>query len=819
MDDAKLLVVDGNSLINRAYYAMRRPMITRDGIYTQGIFGFLNMLNRVLREYDPGFAAVAWDRKAPTFRHKAYDGYKAGRKKMPEELAMELPLMKEILTDLGIKNLEMDGFEADDIIGTVSRMGEEAGLSSLIVTGDRDALQLASDQTKILFTKKGISEFEIYDREKMLERYSLTPEQFIDLKGLMGDNSDNLPGIPGVGEKTGIKLLKQFGSLANLLSHTDEISAKGLREKVESNALLAEMSRKLAVICRTVPLDLEIEDLRRKEIDYDSLVTIYSKLEFNRFLEALHKEGEGASTLSASGVKEDGDTDQAENGVNAENLSEIRIDQEEQLKNLSCIPKEAEVGLLVFGNDDHVQMPSIEGIALLWENNFFYISEKAVQKEDTDLFSILRDLKPHWFGHNLISSYYSLMARGISEFTTAYDTKVAEYVLDPSASDYSLKLLLQKAFRQDIPTEKEFQKDISKTERAEDAENKKEQYAKTALLGSASLWRIQKEKLTKEELLPLCENLEFPLIEVLASMEHAGVTVDRNVLEEIGDDLLAQIHTLETRIYERAGETFNINSPKQLGTILFEKLGLPSGKKTKTGYSTSADILEKIKDKDPIVSMILEYRTVSKLRSTYVDGLIPLIGEDGKIHAHFQQTVAATGRLSCTEPNLQNIPVRTEIGRNLRKAFVAGEGASFVGADYSQIELRVLAHMSGDENLIQAFNEGQDIHRTTAARVFNKDYDAVTPLDRSRAKAVNFGVVYGMSSFGLSEEIHVSRKEAERYIKDYFSKHPKVQAFMDQAVKDCKEKGYSETILGRRRYIHEINSPNFMVRKLGERLA
>jgi len=798
----RIVIIDGNSLINRAYYAMQRPMITKEGIYTQGIYGFINMLNKIESDYSPEYMAVAWDRKAPTFRHEEYDGYKAGRKAMPPELAMEMPLMKDILNAMKIKNLEIDGFEADDIIGTVARVAEEEGLEPLIITGDKDALQLATDVTKVLITRKGITDFDLYDREKMIERYSLTPEQFIDLKGLMGDSSDNLPGIPGVGEKTGIKLLEQFGSVANLLANTDQIANAKLRAKVEENAQLAAMSRRLAEINRFVPIEFTIDEMEAEEPDYKTLVDIYVKLEFNSFLKKLH-----IGDIAAADSQTDTEEDKIEYVRKTGSVADV--------DNFS---DGADVTIKVFSDGNHVSMPIVTGAALLCGEQYLYVSFD--DEEQVRAFTALMNEKEFSIcGHGLIRDCYSLMRYGLTDFSTAFDTEIAQYVLDSNKSDYSLKTLALEKLHIEIKSEKEFGEETGQMDLLGNNEQKYSDYGFDWCVAANRVRKMQKKEIEDGELEKVCYNVEFPLIEVLASMECDGFSVNKDTLESLGVVLKEEISKTEQSIYEMSGTEFNINSTQQLGEVLFEKMGLPSGKKTKRGYSTSAEVLEKLKDKSPIIELILSYRTLSKLNSTYVEGLKPLISQDGKIRAHFQQTVAATGRISCTEPNLQNIPVRYPLGRQLRKAFVADEGCTLVGADYSQIELRILAHMSGDENLIASFERGDDIHRATAARVFELDYDKVTPLDRSRAKAVNFGVIYGMSGFGLAEELHISRKQAESYIAEYFEKHQAVKTFMDGQVAGCKANGYTRTILGRKRYINEINSSNYMVRQLGERLA
>ena len=798
--DKKIVIIDGNSLINRAYYAVQRPMITREGIYTQGIYGFINMLNKIEGDYEPEYLTVAFDLKAPPFRHLEYEEYKAGRKAMPPELVMQMPLVKDVLSAMNIKILEMEGYEADDIIGTVAKAAEEQGIEPLIITGDKDALQLVTEKTKVIITKRGITDFEIYDPGKMEERYGLTPSQFIDLKGLMGDSSDNIPGIPGVGEKTGIKLLEQFGSIENLLTHTEDISSAKLRLKVEENAQLAVMSKRLATINTNVPIEFSMDELTLEEPDYESLIEIYTKLEFNSFLKKLK-------------VPAKAETSQFTEMDVTKEILENREEVSEKLAKLR-----GEIYLKVFGNMSHTELPYIEGVFLMDDASAYYID--AVKIPPENIAEILNKFDFHLIGHEIKDDIYCLMSRGLENFNILFDTAIAEYVLEPGKSSYSLKNIVLEKLHCDIDTAQ----DISEGGQLDFFnDNRKEQLDSGVKLGSAvkALKEGQLARLEKDGLLKVFEEAELPLIEVMASMEREGVKVNGRFLEEFGADLKSRISQLEEEIYSQAGCEFNINSPLQLGNVLFETLGLPPlGKKTKRGYSTSADVLEKIKDKHPIVNSVLVYRNLTKLNSTYVEGMKPLICQDGKIRAHFQQTVTATGRISCTEPNLQNIPIRQELGRTLRKAFTADdEEHVLIGADYSQIELRVLAHLSGDDDLIKAFNNGEDIHRATASRVLGVPFDKVTPQERSRAKAVNFGVIYGMSGFGLSEELNISRKEAEKYIQEYFLKHGKVKEYMDRQISMCREKGYSETILGRKRPIHEINATSYMIRQLGERLA
>ena len=797
----RIVIIDGYSLIFRAFYAMQRPMITSEGIYTQGIYGFLNMLNKIEEDFSPEYIAVAFDLKEPTFRHKEYEGYKAGRKPTPPELLMEIPILKDILKAMNIRILEVPGFEADDIIGTVSRIAEEQGMEPLIFTGDKDALQLTSDVTKVVFTKKGVTDFDLYDREKMQERYGLTPSQFIDLKGIMGDSSDNIPGIPGIGEKGGIELLTQFGSLEEVLEHSDEIKKPAMRKKVEENADLARMSKHLATIIRDVPLEFRLEDMVFTEPDYEELTDLYKKLEFKSFLKKLGTKAAVENKVSF---------DPAELEFKGE---KIGIGDRIDLYKLYDL-KGKDVFVEIFGEFSHVKGNSAESIVFV-ADNAYYIDLRLVSIEDLN--AELKDIDFRIWGHDFKDTLFVMMSLGIEIKELAFDTSIAEYVIDVSKKDYSLKTVAIERLGYD-PDNDEHAADSQMSMFRKAFEDNTAKAVRDEAVARA-LRKIQEADIKEKGLEKVYYECELPLVEVLASMERTGILCDKTYLDEFGNSLGSEIEKLEEEIYELAGEKFNIKSTQQLGDILFDKLELPHGKKTKKGYSTSADVLEKVKDDHPIVPKVLEYRNLTKLASTYIEGMKPLIASDGRIHCHFQQTVTQTGRISCTEPNLQNIPVRQELGRKIRKAFHAGEGKILVGADYSQIELRVLAHFSGDEALIEAFNNNEDIHRMTAARVLGIPLEEVKPIDRSRAKAVNFGVIYGMSSFGLSEEINVTRKEAEAYIKEYFNKHPKVKSYMDGQIEFVKEKGYSETILGRKRKINEIKASNFMVRQLGERLA
>ena len=800
----RIAIIDGNSLINRAYYAMRNPMMTRDGVYTHAIFGFLNMMDKLRRDYEPSYMAVAFDMKAPTFRHEQYGEYKAGRKKMPPELAMQIPLLKDILDAMGICRVEIEGFEADDIIGTIARASEEKGLEVFVFTGDKDQLQLATDTTRVVFTKKGVSEFDLYDAASFQEKYGFTPLQFIDFKGLAGDSSDNIPGIPGVGEKSATKLIREYGSVENILENAESITPAGLKKKVMENGRLAKMSKMLATINTSVPISTDIEGWKIGEQDTAALVDIYKRLEFSRFLKA----------MDTSGLEQPKEEEEAPETADLSGITQRLVTSEDELKDISL---EGEVCLKIFGDNSHTDLPVMDGACVLTEDTYYYF----------DLASIPGFAA--WFagqpvslcGHGLKRDMYMLMCHGADRFVTAYDAEIAQYVLDPGRSGYDLSVLAAEYCHMDLQQEKDFMDGAGQMDLFADRSSKLMEYGLAWCGAVLNLKKAQERKLESEDLIHVYRDIELPLVEVMAAMEKEGFSADREFLISFGEVFSAEVEELRSGICEMAGEEFNINSPAQLGPILFEKLGLPHGKKTKRGYSTSADVLEKIREKHPIVPAILEYRTLTKLKSTYIDGLIPLINErDGKIHAHFMQTVTATGRISCTEPNLQNIPIRQELGRKIRKAFVPdSRDALLVGADYSQIELRVLAHMSGDPALIDAFNRGEDIHRATAANVLGIPEDQITAEERSRAKAVNFGVIYGMSSFGLSSNLNITRRDADEYIKAYFEKHEAVRSYMDEQVAFCKENGYVRTMSGRKRFIPEIKAAQFMVRQAGERLA
>lgn len=795
----RIIIIDGNSLVNRAFYAIQRPMITKEGIYTQGIYGFLSMLYKIEEDYSPDYAAVAFDLKEPTFRHKEYSGYKAKRRPMPPELAMEMPILKDILRAMNIAILEKPGFEADDILGTVSKIAEEKGIEPIIITGDKDSLQLASDTTKVLFTKKGVSDFDLYDKDKVVERYGLTPLQFIDLKGIMGDTSDNIPGVPGIGEKGGIELLTQFGSLENMLDHTDEIKKPAMRAKVEENADLARMSKHLATIIRDVPMDVDLSEMRFGEPDQDKLRELFEKLEFKNFLKKLGPAGTGKIEIKIP-----------------EDIREVFVRSSDDLDALDAF-KGQEVFVMQFGEFSHSKDLRPEGMVFKTPDLACYVDLRSLSFQQFS--EKLNDLGLRVYGHDVKNFLYGTIYTGSACPEVTFDTSVCEYCIDPTRKDYGLESVAYDRLGYEASSDENAQGQDDQMDLFRDSAKDDLRRGMFCASITDALRKVQESELKKQGLEKVFYGCELPLIEVLASMEAAGICCDAQFLKDFGKSLEKDVQALENEIHDLAGETFNIKSPIQLGEILFEKLELPFGKKTKRGYSTSAEVLEKLRDKHPIVDKVLEYRNLTKLASTYIDGMIPLIAPDGRIHCHFQQTVAQTGRISCTEPNLQNIPVRQELGRQIRKAFHAGDGKVLIGADYSQIELRILAHLSEDEALLSAFNNNEDIHRLTASRVLGIPYDQVTPNERAKAKAVNFGVIYGMSGFGLSEEIHTTRKEAEEYIREYFLKHPKVKEYLDSRIELARTKGYAETILGRKRLIREISSPNYMLRQFGERLA
>ncbi len=785
-----LIIIDGNSIVNRAFYAL--PDLTnKKGLHTHAIFGFTNMLFKLIDTYKPTHISVAFDKKAPTFRHLEYKEYKAGRKKMPDELKQQLEPLKNLLDAFNINRLEIEGYEADDIIGTVSLKAEQDGYKVYIVTGDKDAIQLASKTTTTLITKKGVGEVEEYDFNKVEEKYGMTPTQFIDLKGLMGDKSDNIPGVPGIGEVTGIKLIKEFGSIENIIENIDSVKGSP-RKKIEENKELAIMSKRLATIIRDVPIDFDLEKLEFGNYDKSKLIEVFNELDFNSLIARLDSNAEELKVIvnKLEDVKEF--------------IKKARSSKKIILKTIS------RTGNILEKNIMQIYL-SVDGEELFW----------ADESQIDEIKELLVDEDLRVYGYNLKEDYIALRPYGISLSNIYFDIAIAEYLIDSSSSNYTYDSIAMNYFGQKIKSSEELLGKGVKAKKYEDLE--KEELDNT--IGSIvqlveKVTPKMEEKLVNMDMDGLFYHVEMPLVEVLGYMEYEGVMVDKDKLIELGEEFKISIDKLEKDIYNLAGEEFNINSPKQLGVILFEKLELPVIKKTKTGYSTNAEVLEYLSDKHEIIDKITEYRQIVKLKSTYVDGLINIINPiSHRIHSSFNQTITTTGRISSTDPNLQNIPVRLELGRNIRKVFIADKGFKLVDADYSQIELRVLAHMSQDEHMIDAFNHNVDIHTKTASQVFGIDINDVTSEQRSAAKAVNFGIVYGISDFGLAKNLHIPVKEAKNYIDSYLNTYEDIKSYMDSTIEEAKEDGYVKTILNRRRYIPEIKSSNTILKNLGKRLA
>jgi len=801
MPEKTLMVIDGSSLVHRAFYAL--PLLSnKSGVYTNGVYGFLTMLYRVLDDYKPDYICVAFDRRAKTFRHEEYKDYKSTRDKTPSELSMQFPILKTILENMGIKTIDLDLYEADDIAGTLAKMGEEMGLKVYLVTGDRDYLQLASDNIKIIMTKKGITEIEEYDRKRIEEEYKIKPKQFIEVKALMGDKSDNIPGIDGIGEKTALKLIQQYGNIENLYSNIQEIKGK-LKDKLSEGENLAILSRKLAEIVTEVPLDFSIEDLTSSKPNIKELKKIFEDLEFKSLLPKL--ENENVEKIQTTEFK----------------ITEITSEEDFQklIMNID-IAKEFTFKFVV---DDYINDKPIGlGIKLKGEDAL-YIDFRNIGVE------LLNSLSSIFANENLIKNSWEAKSDIVSIIKIGWDLKgkifdasIAQYLINPDQNNYSINQIAQEYLGiegrkiEDIFGKGKSKKDFKTT----DKKLIKEYIAfilNTVELSKSKMINIIENRNMKE----LFNNVEIPLVEVLANMEFYGIGIDERELESIGKSFEAEIDSLMKNIYELAGEEFNINSPKQLGYILFEKLKLPTVKKTKTGYSTDVEVLEELKNVHPIAKELIRYRQIIKLKSTYIEGLKPMINKTtGRIHSKFNQTVTSTGRISSTEPNLQNIPIRSEDGKRIRKAFIAQKpDYIFLDGDYSQIELRILAHLSNDEKMIEAFLNDEDIHTKTASEVFGVDIKDVNSDLRAKAKTINFSIIYGISDYSLSRDLEISRKEARTYIDEYFENYNGVKRYMEDSINKAKEQGYIETILNRRRYIPEINSSNYNVRSFGERVA
>jgi len=795
----KLMVIDGNSLINRAFYGIRM-LTTKDGQPTNAVYGFVNILLKLLDEEKPDALCVTFDRKAPTFRHLAYEGYKAQRKGMPDELAAQLPVLKDVLAAMNIPRYELDGWEADDLIGTIAARDTAAGWETVIVTGDKDSLQLVTDSTrvKLVSTRMGQTTTKEMTPETFQETYGFAPIHIVDLKALMGDTSDNIPGVKGIGEKTAMDLIQRYQSVEAIYADVEGVEAKpAVKKKLAEGEEQARMSYDLATIRCDAPIDFSPEDARRREPDGPALYELFLALEFNKLIDKMGLSGGPAAGRAGK---------PAAGAVRQERVTD-RVRMEELVEQWRREPWVAVLAL-----------PSLDVVAVAWDGGARAALCAADRLEGyNELLRALFSGEIQKVSHNVKDLMHLLLDEGLSTDGFCFDTALAAYLLSPTDGSYELEKLGITYFNQEFPKAKEYLAPDAFGPLADPAGPAEAMCAHAAL--AAALYRALAPKLEELDMHELYYGLELPLCPVLAEMERAGMLVDRRALADFGILLDGRIQADEALIYELAGEEFNINSTQQFGRILFDKLGLPPVKKTKTGYSTNADVLEKLRDKHSIVEAVLDYRQLAKLKSTYVDGLTKVIAADGRIHTSFQNTVTATGRLSSTEPNLQNIPVRTELGAELRKMFVAPAGRVLVDADYSQIELRLLAHIAGDEHMIAAFRTGEDIHTVTASQVFGVPPEQVTHEMRRRAKAVNFGIVYGISDFSLSQDIRVTRAEAKAYMEKYFEKYSGVHAYMTQVVERAKADGYVSTLMGRRRWLPELKSSNFNLRSFGERVA
>ncbi len=808
----KLVLIDGHSILNRAFYGVP-DLSNAEGLHTNAIYGFLNILFKILEEEQPDYLAVAFDVHAPTFRHEMYEAYKGTRKAMPEELREQVPVMKEVLGAMNVVVMEQAGWEADDILGTLAKKAEKEGIEVSLVSGDRDLLQIATDHIKIRIpkTKMGRTEIEDYYAKDVQAAYQVTPTQFIDLKALMGDTSDNIPGVPKVGEKTATALMVEYGSLENIYAHVEEISKKSIRESLITNKELADLSKVLATIKTDCEIELNYEAAKAEGYYTKEAYTMFKKLEFKNMLSRF-------------------DTEQTEEENKVYESFRTLTTLEEFLAFVQKAAKAPKVGMLLMQENKNLL-----GVALSVsedETCFYALSHKKEQIGQLSLFAeptegeddteevrkalIFLSQRTELATFDIKRQYDYLEQENTERY---FDILIGAYLLNPLKNDYDLEAIASEHLQMMIPGAKEvFGKDSLTTSLTNDFEKCAQFYCYGAYV-SRTAAEVILEKLKKTKMDNLMREMEMPLSLVLYDMEREGVKVRKEELKAYGDALISRITELEQSIHSQAGVEFNINSPKQLGEVLFETMKIPGGKKTKTGYSTAADVLEKLSVDYPIVQDILEYRGLTKLKSTYADGLAVYIEEDGRIHTNFNQTITATGRISSTEPNLQNIPMRMELGRRIRKVFVPKEGYEFMDADYSQIELRVLAHMSKDEQLIEAYHMDQDIHRITAAKVFHTPFEEVTDLQRRNAKAVNFGIVYGISSFGLSQDLSISKKEAAEYIEQYFATYPNVKEFLERLVTNAKETGYVTTMFHRRRPVPELSSSNFMQRSFGERVA
>lgn len=841
----KLVLIDGNSIMNRAFYGIMgsKALTTKDGKYTNAIYGFLAILFKLLEEEKPDYIGVTFDLKAPTARHKMYEGYKANRKGMPTELAEQMPIIKDVLRAMNIDIIEKEGYEGDDVIGTLSRYGEQKGLEVVILSGDRDTFQLATDNVRINIprTKGGKTETEIFNREKVKEVYGIEPKQLIEVKGLQGDASDNIPGVPGIGEKTALSLVQKYETIDNLYKKLEsgEADVKGKqKEKLEQNKDLAYLSRTLGEINTKVPIEDTLEELKLEEWDKPKVLELFKELNFKRYIDRFNLQNEAGNGDNS------GEDNNIENQYKVEKktIDEIKSIIEKQGKMIFYMETEKD------NDEDKIIKEKITGISIFnsSENEAYYIDIKKGEKiqELKDIFENDKILK---IGIDLGRVYILLRQEKIDFKGINYDASISAYILNPTNNKLKLNDLAEQYLEIDVneilgdsKSKKVEQINLfdamqgaglsgSNEEKSEEERIKEEQEKaqkaeeKKCTLYAYIIYKLQEitmKKLEEINAVDLFNNIDMPTVTVLANMQWNGMYADLEELNKFGNQLKEQLEIKTKMIYEMAGEEFNINSTKQLGEILFEKMKLPVVKKTKSGYSTDVDVLEKLKSEDPIISEILDYRQLMKLNSTYVEGLKPYINPKTKrIHSFFHQTITATGRISSTEPNLQNIPTRFELGKQVRKIFKPEQGKVYIDADYSQIELRVLAHMSEDAHMVQAFKDGEDIHRQAASKVFKTPMDEVTKEQRSNAKAVNFGIVYGISDFGLGEQLGISRKIAKQYIEEYLQEYAGIKNFMDDMKEKAKETGYVETLFNRRRYIPELKSNNYMVRQFGERAA
>lgn len=789
----KIVLIDGHSILNRAFFGVP-PLTNSEGLHTNAVYGFLNIMFKILDEEKPDYLTVAFDRSEPTFRHQMFDAYKGTRKPMAQELREQVPVMKEVLQAMGIKIMEMPGYEADDLLGTIAGMAEAQGMDVSIISGDRDLLQLATEKVKIRIpkTKRTGTEIEDYYATDVVERYQVTPKEFIDVKALMGDSSDNIPGVPGIGEKTATNLIVAYKSIENAYAHLEEITPKRAKTNLEEHYDMAQMSKTLATIEVHVPIEFDMEAAKLTDLYTPEAYVYMKRLEFKNMLTRFSDDMSQNDLEKYFHVYHE--LDEIQNFFDGFSAKEAAVSFFEEAGTV--------YGLAVAENNQNVVYLTCGGFV-----TEAYLEEQAQKLCDGLDTLVTPDLKG------------LLKHVRVPETKKCIDATIAAYLLNPLKNEYTYDDLAKDILGQMVPSQVDL---LGKLKIKKAAEEKPEALELLACYETYTCIAAKDqllEQLEEHGMKKLYDEIEMPLVFVLSDMEKEGVRAEKAELESYGAQLTGRIAELETSIYEKAGETFNINSPKQLGVILFEKLQMPNGKKTKTGYSTAADVLERLAPDYPIVSEILEYRQLTKLKSTYADGLALCIAPDGRIHSTFNQTITATGRISSTEPNLQNIPIRMELGRLIRKVFVPKDGYVFIDADYSQIELRVLAHMSGDQNLIAAYQHAEDIHRITASQVFHTPLEEVTDLQRRNAKAVNFGIVYGISSFGLSQDLSITRKEAEGYIASYFETYPGIKIFLDRLVTDAKEKGYAETMFGRRRPVPELASSNFMQRSFGERIA